>query len=48
MALFADDCMMYRKIMNNSDIEMLQRDLNSLGEWTVENEMKVNTVKIKQ
>ena len=39
---------MYRKIMNNSDIDMLQRDLNSLGEWVVENEMKVNTVKIKQ
>jgi outer membrane biogenesis lipoprotein LolB len=26
--------------MDNSDIDMLQTDLNRLGEWTVENEMK--------
>ena len=38
--LFADDCVIYRKIMDNSDIGMLQTDLNRLGEWAVENEMK--------
>jgi len=38
--LLADNCVIYRKIMDNSDIDMLQTDLNRLGEWTVENEMK--------
>jgi hypothetical protein len=28
---FADDCMIYRKIVNNKDIEELQMDLNRLG-----------------
>ena len=40
--LFTDDCIIYRKIKNNSDIDKLQADLNSLGEWAVENEMKIN------
>ena len=29
--LFADDCIIYRKIMDSRDIEKLQKDLNSLG-----------------
>ena len=40
--LFADDCIIYRKITDSKDIEKLQKDLNRLGEWVVENEMKIN------
>ena len=36
--LFADDCIIYRKITDSKDIENLQKDLNRLGE----NEMKIN------
>jgi len=39
--LFADDCVIYRKIMNN-DVEKLQIHLVRLGEWVVENGMKIN------
>jgi hypothetical protein len=35
--LLADDCIIYRKIMDISDIDKLQTDLNRLGEWAVEN-----------
>jgi hypothetical protein len=28
---------MYRKIMNDSDVDMLQVDLDRLRQWTVEN-----------
>ena len=45
--LFADDCIIYKKIMNISDIDMLQMDQNSLGEWAVENEMVVYPGKSK-
>ena len=40
--LFVDDCIIYREITDSSDIEKLQKDLNRLGEWAVENEMKIN------
>jgi hypothetical protein len=40
--LFADDCIIYRKITDSSDIDKLQTDLNRLGEWAVENEMRIN------
>jgi len=39
--LFADDCIIYRKIMNDSDIESLQIDLDRLGRWAVENAVKI-------
>ena len=29
--LFADDCVIYRKIINNEDIKNLQKDLDRLG-----------------
>ena len=45
--LIADDCIIYRKIMDGSDIDMLQMDLNSLEEWVLENKMNVNAVKSK-
>ena len=38
--LFADNCIIYRKILNKNDIEKLQKELDTLGEWSVENEMK--------
>ena len=44
--LFADDCIIYRKITNKNDIEKWQKDLDTLGEW-VENGMKKNPGKSK-
>ena len=46
--LFADDCIIYRKIVNNTDVEGLQKDLDTLGEWAVENAMKINPGKSKK
>ena len=39
--LFADDCVMHRKTVNNNDLENLQIDLGRLGDWAVENGMKI-------
>ena len=44
---FADDCLIYRKIINNADMEKLQKNLDRLGEWAVENAMKINPSKSK-
>jgi len=43
--LFTDDCIIYRKITNKNDIEKLQKDLDTLGEWAEENGMKINPSK---
>ena len=45
--LFADDCVIYKKIINNGDIDRLQEDLDRLGEWAAENAMKINPSKCK-
>ena len=45
--LFTDDCVIYRKIVNNNDIEKLQIELCILGDWAVENGMKINPGKSK-
>ena len=45
--LFADDCVIYRKLIFNADMEKLQKDLDMLGEWAVENAMKINPSKSK-
>ena len=45
--LFADDCVIYRKIINNADMEKLQKDLRRLEEWAVENTVKINPSKSK-
>ena len=45
--LFADDCVVCRKIINNEGIENLQKDLDRVGEWATENEMKINPSKCK-
>jgi len=39
--LFADDCIIYRKIKDSSDIDNLQTYLNRLEELTAENEIKI-------
>jgi hypothetical protein len=44
--LFADDCIIYRKILNN-DMENSQLDLNWLREWGLENETIINPTKNK-
>jgi hypothetical protein len=45
--LFADYCIIYRETVNNYDAEILQTDLDRLGDWAVENEMKINPNKSK-
>ena len=45
--LFADKCIIYRKITNKNDIENLKKDVDTLGEWAVENGMKINPGKCK-
>jgi len=45
--LFADDCVIYTKIINNADMKKLQKDLGRLGEWVVGNAMKINPSKSK-
>jgi hypothetical protein len=44
--LFADDFIIYRKIIND-DMEKLQIDLDRLGEWVLENSIKINPSKSK-
>jgi hypothetical protein len=43
--LFADDCLIYRTISNNSDTQALQVDLNTLHQWSNSWNMKFNTDK---
>jgi hypothetical protein len=38
---------MYGKTVNNNDLEELQIDLGRLGEWEVENGVKINPGKSK-
>jgi hypothetical protein len=45
--LFANDCIIYRKIVNNHDVKKLQTDLDRLGDWVVENGIKINPSKSK-
>jgi len=45
--LFADGCIMYRKIKDSSNIDNLQTDQNRLNDWEVDNEMKINPGKSK-
>ena len=45
--LFADDCVIYRKILTKGDTLKLHRDVDRLGEWAVENGMKINPDKSK-
>ena len=45
--LFADDCVIYRKITKDEDMINLQGDVDRLGEWAVVNAMKINPSKSK-
>jgi len=40
--LFADDCVIYRKITKDEDMINLQGDMDRLGEWAVVNALKIN------
>ena len=48
MRLFSDKCVIYWKITYTSNIDKLQKHISRLGEWAVENKMKINPGKIKQ
>ena len=43
--LFADVCVMYRNIKTLTDCQILQDDLNSLGQWETDWQMKFNVAK---
>jgi hypothetical protein len=45
--LFADDCVIYRKILSIKDVEKLQTVVDRLGNWAEGNEMKINPNKSK-
>ena len=43
--LFADDCLLYRKIRNQKDHHILQNDLNELEKWAEKWGMRFNAKK---
>ena len=45
--LFADDCILYRRIRDKRNIDILLADLNRLMEWALVNEMRINPGKSK-
>jgi hypothetical protein len=45
--LFADICIIYRKITNKNNIGKLGKVLDTLREWAVETGMKINPSKSK-
>lgn len=45
--LFADDCIIYRKIINEVDSEKLQKDLNALINWLRLNRLDINSSKCR-
>lgn len=47
ICLFADDCVIYRKITNDSDIRSLQVDLNNILDWCHNWKMELNIKKCK-
>jgi hypothetical protein len=40
--LFADDCIIYREICDEQDINVMQTDLDEIAKWVTQNRMKVN------
>jgi len=34
--------LIYRKILNNDDMEKLQKDVDRMGEWAVVNSIEIN------
>jgi len=47
ISLFVDNCVIYRKMINNSDMEKLQKDLDRLVWWEFENIIKIYPSNIK-
>ena len=45
--LFADDCIIYRNVLNVQDVEKVHADLDRLGEWAELNDMIINPSKSK-
>jgi hypothetical protein len=45
--LFADDLILYRKMVNAKEVKILQTDLDRLVDWAVGNDMKINPSKNK-
>ena len=43
--LFADDALIYRKIASNGDVDTLQKDLNTLVQWSNSWQMRFNPAK---
>ena len=43
--LFADDCLLYRRINTTQDTNILQSDLNNLQKWEARCQMMFNTDK---
>lgn len=43
--LFADDCLLFRKIVNHSDSDLLQADLTALEQWELTWQMSFNPSK---
>lgn len=45
ITLFADDCIIYRKVINDDNIDTLQIDLDIMSSWAIENTMLINPSK---
>jgi len=45
LKLFADDCLLYREISCDEDVAALQRDLNTLSNWSQIWQMRFNVLK---
>jgi hypothetical protein len=39
---FADDCIVYRRINDSCEVEILQTDLNKVREWALVNKLNIN------
>ena len=46
--LFADDCVIYRKIIKSEDMDKLKKGLDRLEEWATENEIGSIQLKVRQ
>ena len=47
MKLFADDCLLFRKIRNQDDSDKLQEDLDQISQWCEKWQMSLNINKCK-
>jgi len=45
--LFAEECVVKRKITNKNDVEKLYKDLDTWGKWAIENGIKIKPGKSK-